>query len=137
MSTADMGMLGGEYVGEGGSGTVFLFKDIAVKMAYNEHYCEKIQHEKNAYERLAHCDGVIECFDLSAPGIRMTYVDNGVSSSIPRSTTKSRLSASDATASLVPPDGSRRRRNPRAPRSRRRYYRSKLPRRQRAIAEGI
>lgn len=77
MSFADMQTLGGKYIGEGGTGTVFLFDDIAVKVAYNEDYCVKIQHEKNVYERLGNCDGVIECFDLSAPGLRMTYMDNG------------------------------------------------------------
>lgn len=77
MSFEDMHTLGGKYIGEGGTGAVFLLNDIAIKVAYDQDYCVKIQHEKNVYERLGNCDGVIECFDLSAPGIRMTYMDHG------------------------------------------------------------
>ncbi|OAG41344.1 hypothetical protein AYO21_04507 [Fonsecaea monophora] len=76
MTRADMQRLGGQYVGEGGTGAVFLINGVAVKVAYNEDYSVKIQHEKNVFERLGNCDGVIDCFDLQAPGIRMTYMAN-------------------------------------------------------------
>ncbi|KIW58839.1 hypothetical protein PV05_03332 [Exophiala xenobiotica] len=69
MSFEDMHTLGGKYIGEGGTGAVFLLNDIAIKVAYDQDYCVKIQHEKNVYERL----GNFSSLNVEFPTFRLRH----------------------------------------------------------------
>lgn len=82
-------------IGKGSSGVVVQRDGTAVKLPLR--YCileggeterealehssyksqESIKQEKNVFERLGQCDGVVECLDISGPGIQMKLMENG------------------------------------------------------------
>ncbi|EHY60522.1 hypothetical protein HRR83_000278 [Exophiala dermatitidis] len=70
-------------IGDGGSGVVVLREGIAVKLprsyiyGLEDDHDDSVQREKEVFRRLKHCSQVVQCLDVSGPGIEMEWMENG------------------------------------------------------------
>ncbi|KAJ9370061.1 hypothetical protein DTO282E5_5258 [Paecilomyces variotii] len=77
---------GDEVLGYGRAGLVVLRENIAVKMPLRyrssrdsdvETNIEVLQHEKEVYQRLGQCEGVVPCIGFSETTIQLSFMANG------------------------------------------------------------